>query len=117
MEVHNFFTLASLWVPPSRCVCVCFPFWVSPVAVSLCVSPHLCLSLSLPVLVTHLCGFALPRIAGSPFPHSGMGGGMREWDPGTENQGERSLPSTHYSQAHQWPPALSQSPSEGSPPY
>lgn len=83
-----------------------FSFSISPEAIS--VSPlisSLSLSLSLILLVTHLCGFALPRLAGSPIPHSGVGGGMREWDPGTENQGECPLIITYHSQTHQWPPA------------
>lgn len=113
----NVLSLISLWISSSWCVC--FPFSVSPEAVSLCVSPHLCLFLSpsLILLVTHLCGFALPRLAGSPIPHSGVGGGMREWDPGTENQGEHPLPITHHPQSHQWPSAPSQSPPQDCPPY
>lgn len=84
---------------------------------SLFVSLLISVSFSLPFLVTHLCSFALPRLPGSPFPHSGVGGSMREGDLGAENLGEQPLPTTYNSQTWQWPPALPQSPSQNSPPY
>lgn len=80
MEVHNFLSLVRL-VDTTFIVRVCVFLSQSLQELSLFVSLLISVSLS-PFLGDSSMRFCPPnRLAGSPLPHSEVGGGRKAWDP------------------------------------